>query len=71
MNDKRKGFSEWLLIDALRKLLAASESVAFPVIIVDAKDGAKHLKTLLLPRVKNLNISSVRIPIWMELYLSD
>ncbi len=31
-----KGFGEWLLIDAL----AASDSVAFPVVIVDAKDGA-------------------------------
>ena len=39
---KRKGFGEWLLIDALRKLLAASDSVAFPVVIVDAKDGAKN-----------------------------
>lgn len=38
---KGKGFGEWLLIDALRKLLTASDSVAFPVIIVDAKDGAK------------------------------
>ena len=39
---KGKSFGEWLLIDALRKLLAASDSVAFPVIIVDAKDGAKY-----------------------------
>jgi GNAT superfamily N-acetyltransferase len=39
---KGKGFGEWLLVDALRKLLAASESVAFPVVIVDAKEGAKH-----------------------------
>ncbi|MGL6175990.1 MAG: GNAT family N-acetyltransferase [Vibrionaceae bacterium] len=39
---KGKGFGEWLLIDALRKLLAASDSVAFPVVIVDAKDGVKH-----------------------------
>jgi len=39
---KGKGFGEWLLIDALRKLLAASDSVAFPVIIVDAKEGAKY-----------------------------
>ena len=39
---KGKGFGEWLLIDALRKLLAASDSVAFPVVIVDAKDGAIH-----------------------------
>lgn len=36
-----KGLGEWLLIDALRKLLAASDSVAFPVVVVDAKDGAK------------------------------
>lgn len=41
-NYKGNGFGEWLLIDALRKLLAASESVAFPVVIVDAKDGAKR-----------------------------
>ena len=39
---KGKGFGEWLLIDALRKLLAASDSVAFPVVIVDGKDGAKQ-----------------------------
>ena len=39
---KGKGFGEWLLIDALLKLLAASDSVAFPVVIVDAKDGAKQ-----------------------------
>jgi len=41
--DKRyskQGFGEWLLIDALKKLLAASETVAFPLIIVDAKEGA-------------------------------
>ena len=41
--DKRysgKGYGEWLLIDALNKLLSASETVGFPVIIVDAKDGA-------------------------------
>lgn len=37
-----KGFGEWLLIDALQKLLAASDSVAFPLVVVDAKDGAKH-----------------------------
>ena len=39
---KGKGLGEWLLIDALRKLLAASDSVAFPIVIVDAKDGAKQ-----------------------------
>ncbi len=37
---KGKGFGEWLLVDALKKLLRASESVAFPLIVVDAKDGA-------------------------------
>jgi GNAT superfamily N-acetyltransferase len=40
--DKRyskQGFGEWLLIDALKKLLSASETVAFPIIIVDAKEG--------------------------------
>lgn len=35
----KRGFGEWLLIDALKKLLAASEKVAFPLIIVDAKEG--------------------------------
>lgn len=39
---KGKGFGEWLLIDALQKLLTASDSVAFPIVIVDAKDGAKY-----------------------------
>jgi GNAT superfamily N-acetyltransferase len=41
--DKRysgSGFGEWLLIEALKKLLSASDTVGFPVIIVDAKDGA-------------------------------
>jgi len=41
--DKRytkKGFGSWLLVDALKKLLAASDTVAFPMIIVDAKEGA-------------------------------
>jgi len=37
---KNKGFGEWLLVDALIKLLNASDSVAFPLIFVDAKDGA-------------------------------
>jgi GNAT superfamily N-acetyltransferase len=37
---KTKGFGQWLLIDALKKLLAASQTVAFPVVVVDAKDGA-------------------------------
>lgn len=34
------GFGEWLLIDALTKLLNASDTVAFPLIVVNAKDGA-------------------------------
>lgn len=41
--DKRyrgRGFGEWLLVDALKKLLGASNEVAFPLIVVDAKDGA-------------------------------
>ncbi len=37
---KKNGFGEWLLVDALQKLLDASDLVAFPFIIVDAKDGA-------------------------------
>lgn len=40
--DKRyakQGYGEWLLIDALHKLLAASDTVAFPIIMVDAKQG--------------------------------
>ena len=37
---KGEGFGEWLLVDALIRLLNASESVAFPLIVVDAKNGA-------------------------------
>ena len=37
---KKQGYGEWLLIDALRKLLFASETVAFPLVIVDAKRGS-------------------------------
>ena len=39
-NYTQQGFGEWLLIDALKKLLSASNTVAFPVVIVDAKAGA-------------------------------
>ena len=39
---KGKGFGEWLLIDALKKLLIASENIGFAVVIVDAKDGAEY-----------------------------
>jgi len=41
--DKRyikNGFGEFLLVDSLKKLLDASNLVAFPIIVVDAKDGA-------------------------------
>jgi len=40
--DKRyakQGFGSWLLVDALKKLLMASDTVAFPLIIVDAKES--------------------------------
>ena len=39
---KGQGFGEWLLVDALKKLLIASETIAFPIVIVDAKDGAEN-----------------------------
>ncbi|NOQ35257.1 MAG: GNAT family N-acetyltransferase [Methylococcaceae bacterium] len=41
--DKRyakRGFGEWVLIDALKKLLSTSETIGFPLIVVDAKEGA-------------------------------
>ena len=34
-----KGFGAWLLVDALKKLLSASDAVAFPIVVVDAKEG--------------------------------
>ena len=37
---KKQGYGEWLLIDSLKKLLFASETVAFPLVIVDAKRGS-------------------------------
>ena len=40
--DKRytaRGFGDWLLVDALNKLLSASKAVGFPIVVVDAKDG--------------------------------
>ncbi len=36
---QRKGYGEYLLVDALLKLLKASEIVGFSHIVVDAKDG--------------------------------
>lgn len=35
-----KGMGEWLLVDALKRLLSASNEVGFPLVIVDAKHGA-------------------------------
>ncbi|HHH19435.1 MAG TPA: GNAT family N-acetyltransferase [Campylobacterales bacterium] len=35
-----QGFGAWLLVDALKKLLSASETVGFPLVVVDAKEGA-------------------------------
>jgi len=43
--DKRctgQGYGEWLLIDALYKLLLASDTVGFPIIMVDAKEGVSQ-----------------------------
>ena len=36
----KQGYGEWLLIDSLRKLLQASDTVGFPLVIVDSKEGA-------------------------------
>ena len=36
---KGKGYGKWLLIDALKKMLAASESIGFPLVVVNAKEG--------------------------------
>lgn len=38
-NHSGQGYGEWLLIDALHKLLLASDTVGFPLVIVDAKSG--------------------------------
>jgi len=35
----KKGLGSWLLVDALKKLLTASDTVGFPLVVVDAKDG--------------------------------
>lgn len=40
-NHQKQKLGEWLLLDALYRLLAASETVAFPLVMVDAKDGAR------------------------------
>ncbi len=40
-NYAKNGIGSWLLVDALQKLLNASDTVGFAMIIVDAKDGMK------------------------------
>ena len=34
-----KGIGSWLLVDALKKILNASDTIGFPLIVVDAKEG--------------------------------
>jgi GNAT superfamily N-acetyltransferase len=36
-----KGYGERLLVDALRRVLSASETVGYPLVFVDAKDGVR------------------------------
>jgi GNAT superfamily N-acetyltransferase len=36
-----RGYGSWLLIDALVRLQQASDTVGFPLIVVDAKSGAR------------------------------
>ncbi|WP_439333574.1 GNAT family N-acetyltransferase [Thiomicrorhabdus cannonii] len=38
---KGQGVGEWLLVDALKKLLSASDTVGFPLVVVDAKAGVE------------------------------
>jgi len=63
----QQGYGEWLLIDALKKLLLASETVAFPLVIVDAKEGAVEfykkfgfIDFLDMPNKLYMTISSIR-----------
>lgn len=35
----KDSIGSWLLVDALKKLLNASDTVGFPLVIVDSKDG--------------------------------
>ncbi|MDQ7060869.1 MAG: GNAT family N-acetyltransferase [Sulfurimonas sp.] len=35
----KNSIGSWLLVDALKKLLNASDTVGFPLVIVDSKDG--------------------------------
>jgi predicted N-acetyltransferase YhbS len=36
----KRGLGAWLLVDALKKLVIASDVVGFPMVVVDAKVGA-------------------------------
>jgi GNAT superfamily N-acetyltransferase len=36
---QRKGWGEWLLVDALKRLLHAAGEIGFPMVVVDAKEG--------------------------------
>lgn len=38
-NFSKQGVGSWLLVDALKKLLNASDLIGFPLVVVDAKDG--------------------------------
>ncbi len=38
----KQGYGEWLLIDALNKFIVANNTVAFPIILVDAKEGVSQ-----------------------------
>jgi len=38
-NFTKQGYGEWLLVDALHRLLDASDTVGFPIVTVDAKEG--------------------------------
>ncbi|MEA1920462.1 MAG: GNAT family N-acetyltransferase [Campylobacterota bacterium] len=35
----KQSIGSWLLVDALKKLLNASDTIGFPLVIVDSKDG--------------------------------
>jgi len=38
---QRRGVGSWMLVDALRRILASAETLGFPMVVVDAKDGAE------------------------------
>ena len=39
-NYSKRGLGAWLLVDALKKLVIASDVVGFPMVVVDAKESA-------------------------------